>query len=178
MAMFSRLSLVLHVLFLTVVATDIHKEAIPAYLQPDTDTSPAKPPGPIVPDRSKPTTVTVTLSRAHPPAHTVFVHPVPHGGCKKVQASGVKGDSTRAEAIKEAFRHGWNGYKKYAYGFDELRPLTAKGNNNRYGWGLTIVDSIDTAIIMGLDDIVADMLDFIGNIDFTKTVADHINVFG
>ncbi|KAK4627927.1 putative mannosyl-oligosaccharide alpha-1,2-mannosidase [Fulvia fulva] len=176
MAVCARLSLVLHLLFSTVVSTELGNEAIPAYVQPNTDTSPAKPDGPIVPDRSKPT-VTVTLSRAHPPAQTIFVQPVPVEGCKKVQAAGVKGDETRAEAIKEAFRHGWSGYSKYAYGMDELQPLSAKGNNNRYGWGLTIVDSIDTAIIMGLNDIVSDMLDFIGKIDFTRTRADHINVF-
>ena len=71
--------------------------------------------------------------------------------------------------MKEAFLHGWNAWMKYANGFDELGPLALNGTNNRYGWGLTVVDSIDTAIVMGLTDLVSDMLDFTAKVDFTTT---------
>lgn len=38
----------------------------------------------------------------------------------------------RTEAVKNAFRHAWNGYTKYAFGHDELRPLTNGTSDTRY----------------------------------------------
>jgi hypothetical protein len=38
----------------------------------------------------------------------------------------------RRDCIKEAFLHGWNGYKKYAWRKDELKPIS-KGQNNFLG---------------------------------------------
>ncbi|MCP9257010.1 alpha-1,2-Mannosidase [Dirofilaria immitis] len=54
-------------------------------------------------------------------------------------------------AVVNAFKHAWEGYKKYAWGHDHLKPVT-KSYNDWFGLGLTIVDSLSTAIIMGLDD--------------------------
>ena len=51
--------------------------------------------------------------------------------------------------IVEAMLHAWNGYKKYAWGHDILKPLS-KGWKEWFGVGLTIVDSLDTLWIMGL----------------------------
>ena len=51
--------------------------------------------------------------------------------------------------IKEALLHAWNAYKTYAWGHDELKPLS-KSWQEWMGIGLTIVDSIDTLYIMGL----------------------------
>ena len=30
----------------------------------------------------------------------------------------------RADAVREAFRHAWNGYRRYAFPHDELRPVS------------------------------------------------------
>jgi len=49
----------------------------------------------------------------------------------------------------QAFLHAWSAYKKYAWGHDELKPVT-KFWQEWMGVGLTIVDSIDTIYIMGL----------------------------
>lgn len=48
------------------------------------------------------------------------------------QASGPSGSDTaaRAAAVKDAFTTGFNGYMTYAYGFDELLPVTNNGSNN------------------------------------------------
>lgn len=53
--------------------------------------------------------------------------------------------------VIEAIVHSWNGYKKYAWGSDHLRPLSMK-DQNWFSVGLTIVDSVDTLILMGLED--------------------------
>ncbi|XP_063393394.1 endoplasmic reticulum mannosyl-oligosaccharide 1,2-alpha-mannosidase [Cydia fagiglandana] len=54
-------------------------------------------------------------------------------------------------AVVESFRHAWKGYKTHAWGHDNLKPLSGMP----YDWfslGLTIVDALDTAFIMGLTE--------------------------
>lgn len=59
--------------------------------------------------------------------------------------------NARQRAVVDAFMHAWNAYKRYAWGHDELRPVS-KGWQEWFGIGLTIVDSLDTMYIMGLKD--------------------------
>jgi ER degradation enhancer, mannosidase alpha-like 2 len=56
-----------------------------------------------------------------------------------------------AQRVKQEFLHAWNGYKQYAWGHDELRPLS-KGFRDWYGVSLdmTPVDALDTMVLMGL----------------------------
>ncbi|KAG0450736.1 hypothetical protein HPP92_026763 [Vanilla planifolia] len=61
---------------------------------------------------------------------------------------------SRQKKVKEAFVHAWTGYRRYAMGYDELMPLSKRGIDGLGGLGATIVDSLDTAMIMGLDEIV------------------------
>ena len=49
----------------------------------------------------------------------------------------------------EAFKLAWDAYEKYAWGHDEYHPLS-KTHSEWFGVGLTIIDSLDTLIIMGL----------------------------
>ena len=53
--------------------------------------------------------------------------------------------------IQEAILHSWNGYRKYAWGFDTLKPLTKKGEMS-FEMGLTILDTLDTLLVAGLED--------------------------
>jgi ER degradation enhancer, mannosidase alpha-like 2 len=56
-----------------------------------------------------------------------------------------------AERVKAEFLHAWDGYRQYAWGHDELRPLS-KQPFDWYGTSLlmTPVDALDTMILMGL----------------------------
>lgn len=58
-----------------------------------------------------------------------------------------------ATKIRQEFLHAWNGYKQYAWGHDELKPLS-KGYRDWHGSSLymTPVDALDTMILMGLTD--------------------------
>ena len=47
--------------------------------------------------------------------------------------------------------HAWRAYERFAWGEDELEPLTQTGNNGGYRMALTMVDSLDTLLILGLD---------------------------
>ncbi|GFO45639.1 mannosyl-oligosaccharide 1,2-alpha-mannosidase [Plakobranchus ocellatus] len=57
----------------------------------------------------------------------------------------------RQEQVVEAFKHAWKAYKKYAWGHDELHPIS-KTSSEWFNTGLTLVDSLDTIIIMGLKE--------------------------
>lgn len=48
----------------------------------------------------------------------------------------------RQEWVTRAFSHAWEGYKSHAWGFDEVRPLSNRGENSFAGWGATIVQSL------------------------------------
>ena len=58
-----------------------------------------------------------------------------------------------AAEVRAEFLHAWNGYKKYAWGHDDLRPLT-RTFHDWYAQSLlmTPVDALDTMILMGLTE--------------------------
>lgn len=58
-----------------------------------------------------------------------------------------------AAEVKTEFLHAWNGYKKYAWGNDDLKPLS-KSYHNWYPQPLLMspVDGLDTMYLMGLKD--------------------------
>ncbi|XP_028032219.1 endoplasmic reticulum mannosyl-oligosaccharide 1,2-alpha-mannosidase [Bombyx mandarina] len=64
--------------------------------------------------------------------------------------TGPKND--RQRALVESFRHAWRGYKEHAWGHDNLKPVSGMASD-WFSLGLTIVDSLDTAYIMGLTDV-------------------------
>jgi len=74
----------------------------------------------------------------------------------------------RADAVIEQFRFAWDGYYRYAYPHDDLLPANNSFRDSRNGWGLLMIDALDTAIIMEQQDIVDIILDFVPTIDFTK----------
>lgn len=61
------------------------------------------------------------------------------------------GTVDRLEVVRDAFRHAWKGYKDYAWGHDELKPIS-KTFGEWFGLGLTLIDSLDTMWIMGLKE--------------------------
>lgn len=61
-------------------------------------------------------------------------------------------DPEMASKVRQQFLHAWSGYKRYAWGHDELKPLS-KTYHDWYGVSLymTPVDALDTMILMGLN---------------------------
>jgi hypothetical protein len=75
-----------------------------------------------------------------------------------------------AEKVKQAFLHSWNAYKKYAWGQDQLKPLS-KTFRNWYDESLlmTPVDAFDTMVLMGLKDEANETKELIfKNLSFNK----------
>ena len=75
-----------------------------------------------------------------------------------------------AAEVKAEFLHAWTGYKKYAWGHDDLKPLS-KTYHDWYPQPLlmTPVDALDTMILMELDDEAAATKQYIlENLSFDK----------
>lgn len=52
----------------------------------------------------------------------------------------------------EAIRWAWNGYRNCSSGSDELMPITCD-SHEWFGLGITLVDSVDTLILAGMDQV-------------------------
>lgn len=64
--------------------------------------------------------------------------------------------------IREAMLHSWNSYKRYAWGFDMLKPRSREPEH-WFNLGLTIIDGADTLIMMGLTNEANLALDWMEN---------------
>lgn len=51
--------------------------------------------------------------------------------------------------VQELFYHAYNGYLNYAYPLDELQPLTCRGVDTWGSYSLTLIDALDTLIVLG-----------------------------
>ncbi|TEY43703.1 hypothetical protein BOTCAL_0362g00070 [Botryotinia calthae] len=83
----------------------------------------------------------------------------------------------RQNIVKEEFLRSWKGYKKFAWGHDELSPVSTKFRDPFCGWAATLVDGLDTLWIMGFHDEFEEAVKAVGNIDFTTTPRMEIPVF-
>jgi mannosyl-oligosaccharide alpha-1,2-mannosidase len=54
-------------------------------------------------------------------------------------------------AVKDAFVTAYNTYRKYAFGHDDLEPISLSYYDSRNGWGATIFDAMDTMLVIGLE---------------------------
>ena len=82
----------------------------------------------------------------------------------------------RRDAVREAFVHSWTAYERFAWGHDELKPLTNTSNDVWGGFAVTMIDCLDTAKIMGLDAEFERMVAFLDT-NFTMQRDHYVSVF-
>lgn len=81
----------------------------------------------------------------------------------------------RQKGVIEAFLHAWKGYQKFAWGHDELKPVS-KTFSEWFGLGLTLIDALDTMWILGLKQEFKQARKWVSeNLDFQKNV--DVNLF-
>ncbi|XP_061460118.1 endoplasmic reticulum mannosyl-oligosaccharide 1,2-alpha-mannosidase isoform X2 [Rhineura floridana] len=81
----------------------------------------------------------------------------------------------RQMAVIEAFRHAWKGYKEFAWGHDELKPIS-KSFSEWFGLGLTLIDALDTMWILGLKEEFEEARKWVAtDLNFDKNV--DVNLF-
>lgn len=81
----------------------------------------------------------------------------------------------RQDAVVAAFKHAWKGYKTFAWGHDMLKPLS-KSYHDWFSLGLTIVDALDTMIIMNLEENYLEARDWV-NKSLSFTNKKDVNLF-
>ncbi|GAX82024.1 hypothetical protein CEUSTIGMA_g9452.t1 [Chlamydomonas eustigma] len=91
--------------------------------------------------------------------------------CGPDQLGCVTDNTERQQHIRKAAQWSWVGYRKYAWGFDEV----GAGNHNPLSWfhmGLTIVDSLDTLLILKLEEEFHEARQWVANhLDFEQLQA-------
>ncbi|PLW55823.1 hypothetical protein PCANC_02256 [Puccinia coronata f. sp. avenae] len=113
-------------------------------------------------------------------------HRIPDGKLPKVQWAGfdkpnweTHSDRTnrleRQGWVRRGFQHVWEGYKAKAWGHDELRPVSGSFEDGYSGWGATLVDSLDTLLIMNLTREYNYARTHVKAIDWSYTVKNHLN---
>ncbi|KAJ7573879.1 glycoside hydrolase family 47 protein [Mycena floridula] len=82
------------------------------------------------------------------------------------------------QAVKDMFQTSYEGYRQVAFGHDDAKPISKGFNDDRNGWGATIIDALTTAKIMGFDDFFNEGVEFAAHIDFSKSqTPDTVSVF-
>ncbi|KAK2856021.1 hypothetical protein Q5P01_004756 [Channa striata] len=85
----------------------------------------------------------------------------------------------RRAKVREMMKHAWDSYRRYAWGSNELRPVSKQGHSsNLFGSikGATIVDALDTLYIMEMFDEFDAATDWVEkNLDFN--VNAEVSVF-
>ncbi|CAF0862032.1 unnamed protein product [Rotaria sordida] len=77
--------------------------------------------------------------------------------------------------VKQMFYHAYDSYLKYAYPYDELRPLTCDGYDTWGSYSLSLVDAIDTLAVLGNNTEFARVYTLIQNLDIERDI--NVSVF-
>jgi hypothetical protein len=62
---------------------------------------------------------------------------------------------TAGNQVRDEFVHAWNGYKQFAWGSDEVLPVSGTASDffiKGHSFGLSIIEALDTLYVMELDD--------------------------
>jgi ER degradation enhancer, mannosidase alpha-like 2 len=85
----------------------------------------------------------------------------------------TRDDPALAARVRAELLHAWDGYKRYAWGHDELNPLS-KTPHDWYGGTLLItpVDSLDTLVLLGLGGEADEAREYIAlHLDFDQDIS-------
>ncbi|KAF5020945.1 hypothetical protein F66182_7026 [Fusarium sp. NRRL 66182] len=123
-----------------------------------------------------------TLPQFHPPSS---IKPPPTGQPRRlpqVQADKAKFHHTsatkaRQKAVRDEFLRSYRSYKQYAWMKDELIPVSAGAKDNFGGWAATLVDSLDTLWIMGLEEEFDEAAQAAATLDWGETHEGAVNLF-
>lgn len=89
--------------------------------------------------------------------------------CSIIIENKILSEGTKLEEIRQEFLWLWKGYQQYAWGYDELKPISKKGLKSFGKIGLTIIESLDTMYIMDLKEELNQSLEWIDKNLFFNT---------
>lgn len=80
-------------------------------------------------------------------------------------------------SIRDSMKRTWDGYRRFAWMKDELRPESGGSADKFMGWAATLVDSLDTLWIMGMEREFEEAVAATGEIDFKSSIHQTIPMF-
>ncbi|KAJ7843931.1 seven-hairpin glycosidase [Mycena leptocephala] len=85
---------------------------------------------------------------------------------------------SRRDEVKSMFTKSYAAYKEYAFPHDDLAAISKGFWDFENGWGSSVVDGMATMVIMGLEDIFLDAVNFSSHIDFSAPkINQTVSVF-
>lgn len=103
------------------------------------------------------------------------------GDSRAIGASGASGASAATAAtaaeVRAELLHAWHGYRRWAWGHDELAPVSRTGRDwHESSLRMTAVDALDTLVLLGLrDEADAARADLVANLRFDRPI--RVKVF-
>ncbi|KAK4128095.1 glycoside hydrolase family 47 protein [Parathielavia appendiculata] len=88
-----------------------------------------------------------------------------------------KTQRARRDAVRAAARRSWATYRNHAWGRDEVAPQQLVGKDTFAGWGATLVDSLDTLWIMGMEEDFRDAVRHVASIDWNNATSRQCSLF-
>ncbi|KAJ7255450.1 glycoside hydrolase family 47 protein [Mycena haematopus] len=86
--------------------------------------------------------------------------------------------ASQKAAVEKIFTTSYSAYKEFAFGHDELHPVSKGVGDDLGGWGASLVDAMGTMAVMGLDDLLEEAVNYTATIDFnTPPVPQIISLF-
>jgi Glycosyl hydrolase family 47 len=183
----------LHIFLTLVLLLAVYNLTIPtrSFLHSSEWLLPASAPGRKSGHISSTTASNAINSASHSGAHihypVSYLIPLPSGSAvdlPKIQYN-FKPEGAAAKAVREkrlgtvreALVHSWQGYRKYAWLYDEVTPMSGGYRTTFGGWAASMVDSLDTLWIMGLHEEFAEAVAAAVKINFNVTEHLPLNVF-
>lgn len=83
----------------------------------------------------------------------------------------------RKEEVRKQFLKCWRSYRSYAWGHDEIKPISGDVTDHFGGWAATLIDALDTLWIMGFEEEFNSAIEDVEMIDFGYTELEKVNVF-
>jgi len=100
---------------------------------------------------------------------------------ESVQKSGLQlppSASVHQAEVKELFVTSYEAYQTYAWGYDDLLPVSKTYFDGRNGWGASIADAMGTMWIMGFTDWFEQAVNHTANTDFSIShTSDTVSLF-
>ncbi|XP_049310105.1 mannosyl-oligosaccharide alpha-1,2-mannosidase IA isoform X2 [Bactrocera dorsalis] len=110
-----------------------------------------------------------------------MLSPQPHDRLSIADHNPGQIDFAKREHVKQMMQHAWDNYKLYAWGKNELRPLSQRPHSGSifgiYDLGATIVDGLDTLYLMGLEKEYQEGRDWIERKFSLDNVSADLSVF-
>uniref|UniRef100_A0A061R9P2 alpha-1,2-Mannosidase n=2 Tax=Tetraselmis sp. GSL018 TaxID=582737 RepID=A0A061R9P2_9CHLO len=90
----------------------------------------------------------------------------------------VDGEQLRAlrEEARSMFKHAFDSYMQKAFPMDDLRPISCRGTNSQGGIALTLIDALDTLILLGEQHEVRRAVRWLGK-SLSLDVDERVHVF-